>query len=164
MFITENAQTKLKENLGVAATRAAIKKSLKVSGLEYIDLYLVHGPLGGLKAREDSWTACVEAQKEGIVKSIGVSNFGLRHLKQMQSGWKGEEVTENEWIGVKPSVNQVDVHPFMTRDDIVNFCRKHDIVLEVRAAHRIRSTTLTDIDWARPGHLSYAPSDSTTQC
>jgi len=88
--------TKLMYNNGRDNAKAAIVASLKEYGLGYIDLYLIHGPIGGPQMRKESWEACVEAQKEGIVKSIGVSNFGVGHLNEMlQNGLP------------MPSVNQV---------------------------------------------------------
>jgi diketogulonate reductase-like aldo/keto reductase len=99
-------------NHGHEATHRAIRRSLKESGLDYIDLYLIHGPLGGPQARLESWEEIVKARDEGILHSIGVSNFGLMHLEEMRTAW-GATRTEGpgtEWAGVKPSVNQVDVH------------------------------------------------------
>jgi len=114
--------TKLRENVGFEASQRAIKTSLKECGLDYIDLYLVHGPLGGPEMRAASWKACLAAQKEGIVKSIGVSNYGVKHLEEMiTSGYP------------LPSVNQVDLHPFMTRTDIVDLCQRHEITLQAWA-------------------------------
>ena len=46
-------------------------------------MYLIHGPLGGRQARLDSWKAIVEAKAEGKVRSIGVSNFGIKHIEEM---------------------------------------------------------------------------------
>jgi diketogulonate reductase-like aldo/keto reductase len=70
-------------NSGRDNSKAAIRASLKECGLEYIDLYLIHSPIGGPQMRKESWEACVEAQREGLVKSIGVSNFGVGHLNEM---------------------------------------------------------------------------------
>jgi len=114
--------SKLKTNEGKVHARRAIDKSLKECGLDYIDLYLVHGPLGGPQLRRESWEAVVEAQKEGKLKSIGISNFGVRHMTELLD--KGLP---------DPAVNQVDLHPFMTRTDIVDYCRKRGILLEAWA-------------------------------
>ncbi|KAA1467134.1 aldo-keto reductase [Dentipellis sp. KUC8613] len=111
--------TKLKHNAGVAATKKAIKKSLAECGLGYIDLYLIHGPWGGPQARRDAWEAIVEAQKEGIVKSIGISTFGVRHMRELLE--TGLPV---------PAVHQIDLHPFMTRSEIVKFSTEHGMTLE----------------------------------
>jgi len=58
---------------------------LKKSGLDYIDLYLIHGPIGGPKARKDAWRAICDVQKEdrNKLRSIGISNFGVRHMQEL---------------------------------------------------------------------------------
>jgi diketogulonate reductase-like aldo/keto reductase len=73
-------------NNGYAHAKKAIDRSIKECGLDYIDLYLIHGPIGGPKARRESWKAICEAQEEGKLKSIGISNFGIRHMEEMARG------------------------------------------------------------------------------
>lgn len=75
--------TKLKYNAGFDATINAINRSLELCGLDYIDLYLIHGPWGGPDARRQAWEACAAAQKAGKVKSIGISTFGMRHMQEL---------------------------------------------------------------------------------
>lgn len=111
--------TKLRSNDGYEASKKAIQKSLDACGLGYIDLYLVHGPLGGTRARMDSWKAILEAKSEGKLRNAGVSNYGIKHLQEMI-----EADTE------LPAVNQIDLHPFMTRTKLVEFCRQNNIALE----------------------------------
>jgi diketogulonate reductase-like aldo/keto reductase len=72
--------TKLKSNVGYDATRKAVKDSLKKSGLDYIDLYLLHSPYGGKQKRLECWKAVEDAILEGEVKAGGVSNFGVKHV------------------------------------------------------------------------------------
>ncbi|KAI0926205.1 hypothetical protein AcW1_008429 [Taiwanofungus camphoratus] len=114
--------TKLRSNAGYAASKAAIARSLETCLLGYIDLYLVHSPIGGPEKRAESWKAVLEAKEEGKVRSVGVSNYGVRHLQELL----GRNVE-------LPAINQVDLHPFMTRTDIVSICREHDIALEAWA-------------------------------
>ncbi|KAI0671685.1 Aldo/keto reductase [Trametes maxima] len=114
--------TKLMTNGGYAAAKASLRKSLKACGLGYIDLYLLHSPIGGPQKRADSWRAAVEARAEGLVKSIGVSCFSTVHLDEMVKA--GVEL---------PVINQIDLHPFMTRTEIVTYCRHHNIALEAWA-------------------------------
>jgi len=114
--------TKLRTNSGKAAATEAIQRSLETCGLGYVDLYLLHSPLGGPEKRRASWEAALEAKAEGKVRSVGVSNFGVRHLKQLVD--TGLEL---------PAVNQIDLHPFMTREDIVAICKEHNIALEAWA-------------------------------
>ena len=76
--------TKLKLNNGYDSVKKAIQRSLDACRLGYIDLYLIHGPLGGPKARKESWQAICDFQKEtGLLKSIGISTFGVRHMKEI---------------------------------------------------------------------------------
>jgi diketogulonate reductase-like aldo/keto reductase len=111
--------TKLASNNGYHQSLRALETSLQRCGLDYIDLILIHSPYGGPRARKESWEALLEAQKRGWTRSIGVSNYGVKHLQEMLKD------------GHSPVVNQVDLHPFMTRTDIVEFCQKNDILLQV---------------------------------
>lgn len=95
MFYT----TKLKYNSGFESAKKAFLKSLKDCGLGYIDLYLVHGPIGGRQMRKESWEACLWAKKEGLARSVGISTFGVRQMTELL-----------EDVGEPPSVNQVRVH------------------------------------------------------
>lgn len=52
-------------------------------GLGYIDLYLIHGPLGGPQARKESWKAICDSHQQGMFKSIGISTFGVKHLEEL---------------------------------------------------------------------------------
>lgn len=60
--------------------RRSIKQSVDVSGLGYVDLFLLHSPYGGKEARLTSWKALEDAVEAGEVKMAGVSNFGVRHV------------------------------------------------------------------------------------
>jgi diketogulonate reductase-like aldo/keto reductase len=115
--------TKLRSNDSYAATRAAIKESLRKCSLGWIDLYLLHSPYGGKERRRECWRAVQDAVIEGEVKSAGVSNFGVRHLEELLEG-----CTE-----VPVAVNQVEVHPFNTQTAITGFCAEKGIVVEAYA-------------------------------
>jgi diketogulonate reductase-like aldo/keto reductase len=97
----------------------ALVDSLKKFGLDYFDLYPLHSPAECEQKRLDSWRALETAQKLGIVKSIGVSNFGAQHLESLLQHAK-----------VVPCVNQIEVHPFGQRKDLVALCGKHNIKIE----------------------------------
>jgi diketogulonate reductase-like aldo/keto reductase len=73
--------TKLKTNSSYDETKLAIDRSIRKSGLGYIDLYLLHSPNGGPEARLESWKAIEDAIESRRVKSGGVSNFGVRHVR-----------------------------------------------------------------------------------
>ncbi|KAI9641543.1 hypothetical protein NHQ30_010355 [Ciborinia camelliae] len=115
--------TKLKTNTSYDATRKAVKDSLKISGLDYIDLYLLHSPYGGKRRRLECWRAVEDAIADGEVRAGGVSNFGVKHL---------QEILESR-PRIIPAVNQIEVHPFNTRTDITSFCQSNGIVVEAYA-------------------------------
>ncbi|EFE40164.1 aldehyde reductase, putative [Trichophyton verrucosum HKI 0517] len=109
-------------SLGYEPTREAIESSLKEAKVDYFDLALLHAPYGGKEKREGSWKALVEAQKEGKVRSIGVSNYGVHHLDELEE--------YNKAIGGKIDVGQYELHPWLTRSDIVEWLQKRNIVIE----------------------------------
>ncbi|XP_006458983.1 hypothetical protein AGABI2DRAFT_149224 [Agaricus bisporus var. bisporus H97] len=112
---------KLKINSNYAQAKQSIKRSIKDCGLGYFDLYLMHSPIGGKRARQASWKAICDAQKEGLIRSIGISNFGIPHM---------QDILEMSSEYPKPVVHQIDLHPFMTRTEIVDFSRENSMVLE----------------------------------
>ncbi|KAK8218669.1 NADP-dependent oxidoreductase domain-containing protein [Phyllosticta capitalensis] len=115
--------TKLASNGSYDVARKAIKQSLKACDLGYIDLFLLHSPYGGKKARLESWRAVEDAIQDGEIKTGGVSNYGVKHLQELLDANPR----------VHPAVNQIEVHPFNTRTDITTFCRQNNIVVEAYA-------------------------------
>lgn len=72
--------------------KICVDESLKATGLDFIDLYLLHAPFGGVEARLGAWKALVEAVDEGKVRSIGVSNYGVQHLDELEKWQKVSSV------------------------------------------------------------------------
>lgn len=72
--------TKLASNSDYDTARKSIEQSVKRSGLGYVDLFLLHSPYGGKRARLESWRAIEDAIQDGIVKTGGVSNYGVKHV------------------------------------------------------------------------------------
>jgi diketogulonate reductase-like aldo/keto reductase len=72
--------TKLASNSSYDASRKSIKQSLRACGLYHIDLFLLHSPYGGKKARLESWRAVEDAIAAGEVRAGGVSNYGIKHV------------------------------------------------------------------------------------
>jgi 2,5-diketo-D-gluconate reductase A len=79
---------------------ASVRGSLDRLGLEYVDLHLIHWPNPSVDKYVEAWRALVDLQKEGLVRSIGVSNFTEEHLTRIIDA-----------TGVTPAVNQVELHP-----------------------------------------------------
>ncbi len=122
IFVT----TKLwRENLSYENTKKEFYKSLKALDLEYIDLYLIHWPANAKnysnwqKANAEAWLAMEELQAEGLIKSIGVSNFFEEHLEALFQTAK-----------VIPSVNQIEFHPGYWQKELTEYCKQKGIVVE----------------------------------
>ncbi|KAJ6143981.1 hypothetical protein N7471_003434 [Penicillium samsonianum] len=123
------------ESMGYESTKRAINSSLREAAQEYFDLILIHAPYGGKEARLGSWDALVEAQKAGKVKSIGVSNYGIHHLEELEAYIQGGG-------GGQIDVGQYELHPWLDHSDIVEWLQKRKIVVEAYSplAHGSRLT------------------------
>jgi diketogulonate reductase-like aldo/keto reductase len=109
----------------------SVNASLKRTGLEYIDLYLLHAPFGGKAGRLGAWKALAEAVEVGKVRSIGVSNYGVHHLEELEAHIDAEEAVKGKGKAGVLSVNQVELHPWLARPDIVKWCKDRGVLLEV---------------------------------
>jgi 2,5-diketo-D-gluconate reductase A len=101
--------------------RRAFDASLDALGFDYLDLFLIHWPL---PAKYDgdfvsTWRTLEEFYRAGRARSIGVSNFQPHHLRRLHA--------ETE---VPPAVNQIEVHPYLTQDEVRGFCAEHGIAIE----------------------------------
>ena len=95
----------------------AFELSMSKLKLGYIDLYLIHWPVTGL--RLDSWRALEKLYREGLVKSIGVSNYMVNHLNELKA-----------FAEILPAVNQIELHPFNQQNAVVDWCSKNEIVVQ----------------------------------
>jgi methylglyoxal/glyoxal reductase len=112
---------------GYESALKAIDASLERLGLDYVDLYLVHWPTASgdrgkftsINKREETWRAMEEIYASGKAKAIGVSNYTIRHLEEMK-----------KYATVPPTVNQVEFHPFLFQEELLNYCKENNIALE----------------------------------
>ncbi len=100
----------------------AFDQTLAELGFEYLDLFLIHWPLPGVGDYIETWKAMQEMLQGGRVRAIGVSNFQPTHLQRVL------DATE-----VVPAVNQIEIHPYFTQDDVRAFNTEHEIVTEAWA-------------------------------
>ncbi|SFG11410.1 aldo/keto reductase [Sporolactobacillus nakayamae] len=96
-----------------------IQESLFRAGLDYYDLYLIHWPNPSKDLYVEAWQALIDAQKWGLIRSIGVCNFLPEHLDRL--------IKET---GVTPSVNQVELHPYFSQEQQRAYDKEHGIVTE----------------------------------
>ena len=97
----------------------AFDATLDALGFEYLDLFLVHWPLPAVGDFVDTWHAMEEIYHSGRARAIGVSNFQPHHLRRLHG-----ETT------ITPAVNQIEVHPYLTQDEVRAFNSEHGIVTE----------------------------------
>ncbi|KAJ5483100.1 Glyoxal reductase [Penicillium diatomitis] len=86
----------------------------------YVDLFLIHSPNAGPEKRKVMWQALEKLQDLGKTKSIGVSNFGIKHIEEL----KGYATV---W---PPHVNQIELHPWLQQREIVDWCHRHGVIVE----------------------------------
>ncbi|CAH1105232.1 unnamed protein product [Psylliodes chrysocephalus] len=114
----------------------ALKETLNNLGLEYLDLYLIHWPMAYKEEAEsfprredgtvifsdvdyvDSWKEMEKLQQQGLIKSIGLSNFNKRQIERVLAIAK-----------VKPVNLQVECHPYLNQSKLIEFCKSKDIIV-----------------------------------
>jgi 2,5-diketo-D-gluconate reductase A len=90
------------DDQGYEQARRAFDASLKRLEMDYVDLYLIHWPVPAHDKYVETWRAFIELHEQGLARSIGVSNFQPAHLRRVI-----------EETGVTPSINQVELHPYL---------------------------------------------------
>ncbi|WP_434525746.1 2,5-didehydrogluconate reductase DkgA [Photorhabdus asymbiotica] len=99
--------------------RAALTESLEKLQLDYVDLYLIHWPAPPQNQYVGAWQQLIELQKEGLIRSIGVSNFQPEHIQRL--------INET---GVHPVINQIELHPLFQQRQLHAWNATHHIVTE----------------------------------
>lgn len=116
-----------------------IQESLYRAGLDYYDLYLIHWPNPKEDHYVEAWQALIDAQKLGLVRSIGVSNFLPAHLDRLEKE-----------TGVMPVINQVELHPYFNQQDQRDYDAAHGILTQDwsplgRASEMLQNPVLKEI-------------------
>ncbi|MFR8466049.1 2,5-diketo-D-gluconic acid reductase [Eisenbergiella tayi] len=110
---------------GYERTLAAFEETMKKLDMDYLDLYLIHWPNPiafrdhWQEANAGTWKAFEELYKAGRIRAIGISNFRPHHIEELM-----------KTATVAPMVNQIRLCPGETQDEVVDYCRSHNIQLE----------------------------------
>ena len=113
LFITSKVWI---QDAGEKPARAAFERSLERLGLDYLDLYLIHQPMGDVYG---SWRALENLNKEGLSRAVGVSNFYPDRLVDL--------ILHNE---ITPAVNQVETHPFHQQVEAQKVMQEYNVQIE----------------------------------
>lgn len=113
LFITTKLWVK---DASYEGAKKAFETSLKKLGLDYLDLYLIHQPMGDYVG---AWRAMEELYKEGVIRAIGVCNFYPHVLADFC-----------ETVEITPMVNQIELHPFFQQEDALNLMKEYGVVPE----------------------------------
>ena len=104
------------DNMRQGTQREAIEYSLKELDTDYVDAYLLHWPVPGKYI--EAWKYMEEFYEKGMARSIGVSNFEIDQLESLFASCR-----------IKPMINQIEVHPYNTRKELIHFCKENDIAV-----------------------------------
>jgi len=104
---------------GHAKSRQSVERSLKDIGVEQLDLVLIHWPVPSRNLYVETWQSLIEMRDEGLVKSIGVSNFNAEHLDKI--------IKET---GEKPALNQIEINPELQQPELLSKCRELGVLAQ----------------------------------
>lgn len=113
--------------------RNAFDASMRRLGLDVLDLFLIHWPAPKQNAYVEAWRTMLDLQREGRVRAVGVCNFQVAHLQRLQ-----------DETGVLPSVNQVELSPYLQQRELRAFHDEHGIVTEAWSPLAVRAGLLED--------------------
>ncbi|HEV7717498.1 MAG TPA: aldo/keto reductase [Arsenicitalea sp.] len=116
LFITSKLRTK---SMGYDEALRGFDESRQKLGLDYLDMFLIHWPLPARDRYVDTWKAFIKLKQDGLVRTIGVSNFLPEHIDRL--------IAET---GVVPAINQIETHPQYQQRAVRDYHRQHNIQLE----------------------------------
>jgi diketogulonate reductase-like aldo/keto reductase len=120
---------------GTDAVRRSLEGSLRRLGTDHVDLYLIHWPNPSVGRYVETWRTMLELRQEGLVRSVGVSNFTPAHIRRLV-----------EETGETPAVNQVELHPQYQQERLREFHAEHRIITQAWSPLG-RKTDLLQHEW-----------------
>ena len=119
VFLTSKIPGKPEYTATDKLVEETILSSLKALDTDYIDLYLIHHPWDNLEDMAQVWHVLEQYVEKGVLKTIGVSNFKVDQLTYLLQHSK-----------IKPAVNQIESHPGLWQDELIEFCQKNGVIVE----------------------------------
>lgn len=116
--------------------RRAVKSQIAALGTQYLDLVSIHSPLTDRERRLESYAALIELRDAGFVKSVGVCNYGVGPLNELKD--YGLDV---------PSINQLELSPFNTHSDTLNWCNSNNVAIGCGAWSKLSGTDGPQDQW-----------------
>jgi len=113
IFVVTKVHT---DNHGYEATVASVNESLRKLLIPAVDLFLVHSPYGGKNV--ETYRALLDLKAKGLIRSVGVSNFGVAHLEGLKDAGLPT-----------PSVNQIEIHIYHPQEELVKYCKENNIAV-----------------------------------
>jgi len=134
------------ENHGFEMAYRSSKKSVEKTGLGYLDCVLIHAPAGGKLV--ETYDALLKLKTEGLIRSVGVSNFGVKHIDALIAHTRP-----------LPVVNQFELHPMILqkRQALVDYCQRHGILVQAYGSvfsgqeDKLAGEILEEVVRAHPG-------------
>ena len=120
------------------AVRRTVKNAIAELGAQYLDLVSIHSPLTDKNRRLATYQALVDLRDSGFVKSIGVCNYGLGPLAEL----------EEEFDKDLPAINQLELSPFNMHKDVVQWCGLHGVAVGCSAWSKLSGTDGPAEGWA----------------
>jgi 2,5-diketo-D-gluconate reductase A len=120
---------------GTDSVRRSLEGSLRRLGTDHVDLYLIHWPNPSVGRYVETWRTMLELRQEGLVRSVGVSNFTPAHIRRLV-----------EETGETPAVNQVELHPQYQQERLREFHAEHRIITQAWSPLG-RKTDLLQHEW-----------------
>ena len=142
LFISHKLSNK-EQSMKRIDVRRAVKAQIAALGTQYLDLVSIHSPLTDKGRRLESYAALLELRDQGFVKSVGVCNYGLGALEELRD--YGLDL---------PSINQLELSPFNTHPNILNWCKDNNIAVGCGAWSKLSSADGPQEQWAVLGEIA----------
>ena len=135
------------QSTDIITVKRHVKDAIAMLGVGYLDMISIHSPLTDPERRIVTYRALLELRDAGFVKSIGVCNYGLGPLEEIRK-LIGVDVLGNVKVSDLPAINQLELSPFNTHRDVVQFCDKYGIAVGCAAWSKLSGVDGPSDQWA----------------